>query len=203
MLKYLALGDSYTIGEQVKPEESFPWQFVQKMRADGWQIDDPAIVAKTGWTSNELQDGIEKAHLQPPFDLVSLLIGVNNQYRAWPIERYQTEFSQLLQQAIEFAGNQNRRVLVLSIPDWGVTPYASGRDREKIAREIDSYNQIAAEICKKADVFYLWITAGTREAAQDTALLTNDELHPSGKEYERWATALCRYFSQPGVLTDF
>jgi lysophospholipase L1-like esterase len=194
MITYLALGDSYTIGEQVLPTENFPNQLVGKLRAAGWQIADPEIIAKTGWTTNELQDGMAKVGLNPPYQLVTLLIGVNNQYRGWPMDQYQREYSALLEQAIELSGQDMTKVAAVSIPDWGVTPYAAGRDRQKIAREIDAYNEMAAEICRKHGIPFIWITEGSRNASFDRELLTTDELHPSRKEYRRWAEALAQHF---------
>ena len=187
---YLALGDSYTIGEQVPASESFPLQLVQLLRADGYQIADPHIVAKTGWTTDELEAGIDKAELLARYDWVTLLIGVNNQYRGRSVDEYQKEFRTLLHRALSFTGNRKDRVLVLSIPDWGVTPFAEGRDRRQIANEIDAYNAAAASICSEENIQFISITDGTREAARDLSLLTGDGLHPAGKEYRRWAEKL-------------
>lgn len=198
MLTYLALGDSYTIGEQVPLEENFPHQFVALLRKKGIEINDPIIVAKTGWTTDELQDGIAKAVVNPPYDIVTLLIGVNNQYRGRSLAEYEKQFAELSRQAIEFAGGNTRQVAVLSIPDWGVTPYAAGRDRDKIAREIDQFNQSAENICRLAGVQFISITEGTREATQDPSLLTADELHPSGKDYARWAVKLAKWWQTIG-----
>lgn len=196
MLTILSLGDSYTIGEQVPAEENFPNQFAAFLRAKGIAIADPVIVAKTGWTTDELQEGIDKASLTPPYNIVTLLIGVNNQYRGRSLREYKIQFQSLLLRAIGFSGNKPKQVAVLSIPDWGVTPYATGRDREKITLEINNYNNAAAEICKQLDIHYISITEGTREAANDSSLLTGDELHPSGKEYRRWAEKLATWFDQ-------
>lgn len=198
MLTYLALGDSYTIGEQVPLEENFPHQFVALLRKKGIEINDPIIVAKTGWTTDELQDGIAKAVVNPPYDIVTLLIGVNNQYRGRSLAEYEKQFAELSRQAIEFAGGNTRQVAVLSIPDWGVTPYAAGRDRDKIAREIDQFNQSAENICRLAGVQFISITEGTREATRDPSLLTADELHPSGKDYARWAVKLAKWWQTIG-----
>lgn len=198
MLTYLALGDSYTIGEQVPLEENFPHQFVALLRKKGIEINDPIIVAKTGWTTDELQDGIAKAVVNPPYDIVTLLIGVNNQYRGRSLADYEKQFAELSRQAIEFAGGNTRQVAVLSIPDWGVTPYAAGRDRDKIAREIDQFNQSAENICRLAGVQFISITEGTREATRDPSLLTADELHPSGKDYARWAVKLAKWWQTIG-----
>jgi len=195
-LKYLALGDSYTIGEQVPETESFPLQVTARLRVAGLTMAAPVIIAKTGWTTGELQDAIDKAAIADTYDLVTLLIGVNNQYRGYNIDDYRTEFEWLLQQAIDFAGHRTDRVMVLSIPDWGVTPYASGRDRIAIAREIDAYNSANQAITRVAGVNYIDITAGTREVETDESLLTGDGLHPSGKEYGRWARRVAEYYEK-------
>ena len=188
---YLALGDSYTIGESLPSNENFPNQTVQLLQKAGFDLQIPEIIAKTGWTTDELQDAINKHKFQPSYDLVTLLIGVNNQYRGRTVEEYKPQFESLLKQAIKFAGNKNDRVIVLSIPDWGVTPYAEGRDRKKIAEEIDAYNVANKMIAEKYKVHYIDITANTREAANDRTLLANDGLHPSAKEYAKWAEKLC------------
>ena len=191
---YLALGDSYTIGEQVSIFESFPYQLVQLLRAEGKYFSAPEIVAKTGWTTDELQQGINSTRLLPRYDLVTLLIGVNNQYRGRTADNYEVEFLNLLDQAIRFAGNQPGNVVVLSIPDWGVTPFAAGRNREAIRKEIDDFNRINREKSMLLKVHYADITAGTREASTDLSLLANDGLHPSGKDYGRWAKMVMERF---------
>ena len=185
--RYLALGDSYTIGESVVPNKNFPNQTVALLRKEKISIDDPAIIAKTGWTIDELQEMLSRTRLQMPFDFVTLLIGVNNQYRGRSTDEYAVQFTQLLQQAIGYAGEKPNHVIVLSIPDWGVTPFAEGRDRAKIAREIDAFNAINEKISKQYKVHYINITAFTREAAIDKTLVTKDGLHPSAKDYGRWA----------------
>lgn len=187
---YLALGDSYTIGESVPVYDSFPYQTVQILRRAGRNFYAAEIVAKTGWTTDELFDNITHTKLQSPYDFVSLLIGVNNQYRGRQVEEYKTQFTELLQQAIAFAGNKASRVIVLSIPDWGATPFAAGRDTNKIAAEIDAYNAANKAISAKFKVHYIDITPGTREAATDESLVAADKLHPSAKEYARWALRL-------------
>jgi lysophospholipase L1-like esterase len=193
-LTYLALGDSYTIGEQVPATESFPMQVAHRLKAAGLPLAVPVIIAKTGWTTGELQDAIDKAVITDTYDMVTLLIGVNNQYRGYNITDYRKDFGALLEQAIGFAGQHTGRVLVLSIPDWGVTPYASGRDRSVIAQEIDAYNSVNQALTQKAGVNYINITPGTREAATDESLLAGDGLHPSGKEYARWAEKVAGYY---------
>lgn len=194
MLTYLALGDSYTIGEQIAPEENFPHQLVRLLNKKGLSVNAPVIVAKTGWTTDELQQGIRQATLSPPYSMVTLLIGVNNQYRGRSVDEYARQFSELLLEALAFTGGGRKTVAVLSIPDWGVTPYAAGRDKVKIAAEIDAYNKVAFEICAQQSIHYCWITNSTREAAFDSSLLTSDELHPSGKEYRKWAEKLAAFY---------
>ncbi len=191
-MSYLALGDSYTIGEGVPLYESYPYQAVQILRKKGLNILAPEIVAKTGWTTDELQNAINTAKFLPLYDLVTLLIGVNNQYRGKSAEMYAEEFETLLKQAIAFAGNDKGRVVVLSIPDWGATPFAEGRDRAKITAEIDAFNAINRKISSKYKVHYIDITPGTRLAAQDPTLVTKDKLHPSGKEYAKWAEKVAK-----------
>ncbi|MEY3059693.1 MAG: hypothetical protein RL000_1045 [Bacteroidota bacterium] len=189
-LSYLALGDSYTIGESLPLKDNFPYQTVDLLKQKGIQISKPVIVAKTGWTTDELMTAIEMQQLKGQFNFVSLLIGVNNQYRGRDIENYQKEFEQLLQKAIAFAGGTTNHVFVLSIPDWGATPFAEGRDRLKIANEIDQFNSVNKKISERFKVNYIEITAGTREASKDPSLVAEDKLHPSKKEYARWAEKL-------------
>ena len=187
---YLALGDSYTIGEQVEAKENFPNQVVAMLKERGIGFNEPRIIAQTGWTTDELQAAIDSSKTEEPYDLVTLLIGVNNQYRGQPVNDYIPEFESLLKQALHFAGNNPARVIILSIPDWGVTPFAEGRDRKQVAKEIDEYNSANQSIAKKYNVRYINITENTREAANDISLLADDKLHPSGKEYTRWAKKL-------------
>jgi lysophospholipase L1-like esterase len=187
---YLALGDSYTIGESVPIYENFPYQLVQLLRGRGMPFQAPEILAKTGWTTDELQEGINRTKFLPSYDLVTLLVGVNNQYRGRTTENYAPEFESLLKQAIRFAGGKKDHVVVLSIPDWGATPYAEGRDPGKIGREIDAYNAVNKRIALQYGVYYVDITPGTREAVQDKSLVARDGLHPSGKDYARWAMAV-------------
>lgn len=194
---YLALGDSYTIGEMVQPAENFPNQVTTMMKEDGIRVE-TRIIAVTGWTTDELEAGIVAANQESPlheqYDFVSLLIGVNNQYRGRSVDNYKTEFEELLKKAIRFAGNRPQRVVVLSIPDWGITPFAEGRDRTQIATEIDAYNTANKEISLRYGTPYINITPWTREAAADKSLLAADGLHPSGKEYRRWAEKVAASF---------
>jgi lysophospholipase L1-like esterase len=183
---FLALGDSYTIGEGVAAAERWPVQLADRLRAEGRPLADPHIIAQTGWTTDELIAGIETAVLQPPFALVSLLIGVNNQYRGRSRAEYQAQFAGLLQQAITFAGDDPHKVLVLSIPDWGVTPFAAGRDRQQIGADIDAFNAINRAETVRLGGHYIDITPLSRRAATDPSLLAGDGLHPSGKLYTAW-----------------
>ncbi len=189
---YLALGDSYTIGEAVDADLNFPSQTVALLRKKGFDFDNPEIIATTGWTTDELLVAIEKASPKHNFDLVTLLIGVNNQYRGYAIEKYKREFEELLQKAVVFAGNKASDVFVLSIPDWGATPFAHDRDREKIGKEIDAYNKINKEISLSRTVNYLDITAETRRALSDPSLIAHDGLHPAAKAYTEWAEKLSK-----------
>lgn len=193
---YLALGDSYTIGESVPVAENFPYQTVQLLRRSGYDFHAAEIIAQTGWTTDELQVGINSSLFRKQYDMVSLLIGVNNQYRGRSVEAYAGEFGSLLEQAIAFAGNQPSHVFVLSIPDWGVTPFAEDRDRQQIAKEIDAYNAANRSIAENHLVHYIDITPGSRKALQDRTLLAPDNLHPSGKEYSIWAEQLAAAIEQ-------
>ena len=185
-IHYLALGDSYTIGESVDESERWPNQLAQMLSKQGYQTD-VTIIAKTGWTIDELWQGIQAREVTPPYDLVSLLIGVNNQYRGRDIEEYREQFVFLLNKSIEYAGGDSNRVFVLSIPDWGVTPFASGRDAEQIAKEIDTFNAVNKTETEKAGVHYIDVTPISREVVNDSSLIASDGLHPSGKMYAEWA----------------
>jgi lysophospholipase L1-like esterase len=187
---YLALGDSYTIGESVPEEHRFPIQAARLLAAEGITLATPRIIAKTGWTTDELEAAINEAAITGTFSIVTLLIGVNNQYRGRSIAEYKTEFTRLLKQAIQFAGGHSDRVVVLSIPDWGAVPFAEGRDREQIGDEIDAFNAANKSIAKKFRVHYLDITSDSREAADDPSLVASDGLHYSGKEMAIWAGKL-------------
>jgi len=183
--RYLALGDSYTIGESVAEDQRWPNQLA---RALG--IAQPQIIAKTGWTTDELSAAIDKADPHGPYDLVTLLIGVNNQYRGRDAEQYRHEFVALLNRAIMFADGKPSRVIVVSIPDWGVTPFAANRDRAKIGAEIDHFNAINREETLKAKARYVDITPISRRVPNDAALAAADGLHPSGKMYTEWVTLI-------------
>lgn len=194
---YLALGDSYTIGEGTSLEENFPNHTAWMLSNAGFSMEAPTIVAKTGWTSEELQWGIKnQIEQQVRYDVVSLLIGVNNQYRRRDSEEYAKQFEELIQQAIQFAGSNPAHVFVLSIPDWGATPFAEGRDRKLITKQIDLFNIINKTLSAKWKVNYIDITTGSRQASEDPSLIAGDGLHPSAKEYKRWAVKLAAAIQQ-------
>lgn len=190
LIKYLALGDSYTIGQSVAIGDRFPVQLQDSLKKIGITIDSLLIIAQTGWTTNELWEGIDNAQTSPPYQLVTLLIGVNDQYRGRDPESYRQDFIMLLNRAIGFAGNESGRVVVLSIPDWGVTPFAGGRNKEKIAMEIDLYNSINREESEKAGVAWVDVTGISRLAENSPELLAPDGLHPSGLMYKGWVFKL-------------
>lgn len=187
---YLALGDSYTIGEQELPEENFPHQTAAFLQQQAIEVDDPKIIAQTGWTTDELDAAITAAAIIGEFDIVSLLIGVNNQYRGRTVSNFKIEFEQLLQRAVGFAGNKPNHVFVISIPDWGVTPFAAGRDQQQIAAEIDAYNKTCEEDAKQSGAHFINITASQRADGSKDDFLAADKLHPSAKEYAKWAIQL-------------
>ncbi len=188
-LHYLALGDSYTIGEAVPAHGRWPAELVQRLRRAGAVIDDPRIVAVTGWTTDELAQGMDEASLAPTYDLVTLQIGVNNQYRGRTADDYRSEFASLLARAIMLAGGHAARVVVVSIPDWGVTRFAheQGRDRARIAAELDAYNTIARDESHRAGARFVDIT-GISRAHPD--LVADDGLHPSATQYALWVEAI-------------
>ncbi len=185
--RFLALGDSYTIGESVDPAQRWPVQLAALLRAEGIPIDDPIVIAQTGWTTAELSAGIDRANPTGSHDLVSLLIGVNNQYRGLDVEAYRREFVALLERAIRLAGRDPSRVVVLSIPDWSVTRYAAGRDRATIATDIDRFNAINREEAGRSGARYVDVTPISRAASTDSPFIASDGLHPSGKMYAEWA----------------
>jgi lysophospholipase L1-like esterase len=185
-IRYLALGDSYTIGESVSIAGRWPEQLAGKLKVNNIAINTPEIIAKTGWTTSELNYGINAAKPQGPYDLVSLLIGVNNQYRGLSSASFKPEFEALLNRAIAFAGGDKSKVFVVSIPDYGVTPFGQKGDPEKIAKELDVYNQIQKDICEAQGILFIDITPISRNAKTDPELIANDGLHPSAKMYLQW-----------------
>jgi len=189
-LQYLALGDSYTIGQSVDPVQAFPYQLKDWLTAQGYTVADPKIIAVTGWTTTDLINAITQANLTQKYDFVTLLIGVNNQYQGKSQAQYRTEFVQLLNTAIAFANGNKKHVFVLSIPDYSVTPFAQNSDKARIASEIDQFNDINLYESSNAGVNYLNITGISRQAATDPTLIATDGLHPSAKMYSLWVTGL-------------
>jgi lysophospholipase L1-like esterase len=197
MLTYLALGDSYTIGEQVPAEENFPHQTVAILKQHfHLAVATPKIIAVTGWTTDELNAAIKAESIQEHFDIVTLLIGVNNQYRGRDLDNYAAEFKDLLNQAIVFANGRASHVFVLSIPDWGVTPFAEGKNKAEIARQIDAYNEVNQKISSDYSCNYIEITESTRTNGLNESYLTPDKLHYAAKEYKIWAERLAKSIAE-------
>lgn len=186
----LCLGDSYTIGEGVPLYESFPYQTVQLLRKAHHPFFAAEVIAKTGWTGAELAEQLLHTHLNEHYDFVTLLIGVNDQYRGNDPKDHHEVFEYLLKKAIHLAKGDAAHVVVISIPDWGLTPFAKDRDRDAIAQQIDVFNSINEEISARYGVHHLDITSAERQQGMGTEDLAADGLHPSGKEYERWAIRL-------------
>jgi lysophospholipase L1-like esterase len=188
---YLALGDSYTIGQSVDVNQRFPVQAVAMLNNLNVPFKQPEIIAQTGWTTGALLYRIDN---NPParteYDIVTLLIGVNNQYQGRTQDEYRQQFITLLERAIQYAGNKKHHVFVLSIPDYSVTPFAAGRNRELIAAQIDSFNVINKTISDQYQVNYIDITGDSRQATVYPSLIANDGLHPSGEQYRLWAAKL-------------
>ena len=188
---YLALGDSYIIGEGVEVEKSWPYQLAQQLRDEGLDFLNPKIIAQTGWTTDELQKAINEAEIRDKhFDYVSLSIGVNNQYRGCPFSQYVMEFAALLHEAVAFTEGEPNRVSVVSIPDYGITPFAKGKNTTQITQELKAYNTYAADLCMSLGVTFFNINTIWLEATNDLSLLATDELHPSGKMYGYWVEAM-------------
>ncbi|HEX8384758.1 MAG TPA: GDSL-type esterase/lipase family protein, partial [Rubricoccaceae bacterium] len=184
-LRFLALGDSYTIGEGVPEADRWPVQLAAALRAEGTAIADPEIVATTGWTVAELDAGIDEAGPRGPYALVTLLIGVNDQYRGGTVGDYRTAFRVMLGRAVGFAGDEAGRVVVVSIPDWGVAPFAAGRDRAQIAADLDAFNAAAQDEARAAGARWVDVSAVSRERGATDVVA--DGLHPSGALYAEWA----------------
>lgn len=182
--RFLALGDSYTIGVGVDPEHRWPLQLTAALKSRGIVVE-PRVIARNGWSTDELEAALATEGLEGPFGLVSLQIGVNDQYRGRPVETFARAFAQMLDHACRFAAGC-QRVLVVSIPDWGVTPFASGRDRAGIAEAIDRYNHAAREMTLARGAAWVDVTDLSRVAAGDPTLLAPDGLHPSPSQYASW-----------------
>jgi len=187
---YLALGDSYTIGESVKESERWPVQLYKSLKN---KISYPTIIAKSGWTTDQLIDTLNKTKFKN-YDFVSLLIGVNNQYRGRSTESFKKDFIELLERSIKYANGNKERVFVVSIPDWGVTPFANGKDRNIIEKEINEFNNIISKECSINEIKFFDVTQNSRTASQNKSLIAEDGLHPSKKMYKQWVKIIKPYF---------
>jgi len=188
---YLALGDSYTIGESVKESERWPVQLSNSLRN---KLNKPVIIAKSGWTTDKLIDTLNKINFNKKFDFVALLIGVNNQYRGRRVENFKEGFTILLKKSIEYANYKKERVMVVSIPDWGVTPFAKNKNRTIICNEMDAFNKVIHDECMKNNITFFNITEISRKAVNDNSLIAEDGLHPSKKMYKQWVKIIKPYF---------
>ena len=190
---YLALGDSYTIGESVKESERWPVQLSNSLKN---KLNKPIIIAKSGWTTDQLIDTLNKIKFNKKFDFVSLLIGVNNQYRGRSIDKFKQDFILLLNKSIIYANDKKERVIVVSIPDWGVTPFAKDRNRSIITNEINAFNKVIHDECKKNNITFFNVTDMSRKALNDNSLIAEDGLHPSRKMYKQWVKIIKPYFNK-------
>jgi len=190
---YLALGDSYTIGQSVSVEDSFPSILVTELNnLDNYFIP-PKVIARTGWTTQNLKNAIFEENIQQNFDIVSLLIGVNNQYQGKSVSEFRTEFTELLEMAIVFANNNPKNVVVISIPDWSGSPYGQNFNQEIIGQEINNYNSIKKEITLNKQVSFINITELTRQAEGNDAYFASDGLHFSGLMHQLWVDEILKY----------
>ena len=189
-LKCLHLGDSYTIGEGVPLEDGWPFQLHDQLEREGARISRAHLLAKTGWTTNDLLEALDSARLLPEWDFTTLCIGVNNQYQGLEITRFEKELRDLLQRAMELRSGPDAAIVLLSIPDWGVSPFADERDSGSIAGEIDHYNQVAASVAGSLHIAFLDWTPLTRQLGREPGAFTSDQLHPSPTQYAGWASYL-------------
>jgi lysophospholipase L1-like esterase len=187
---YLALGDSYTIGASVAAGESFPEQLTSLLKNDHINIASPDIIAVSGWTTADLLNSLQTNSPLKDYSFVTLLIGVNNQYQGRQIDEYKVQFSELLNLAISYTGGKSTHVFVLSIPDYGVTPFGSQFEKDEIARQIDLFNAANKVIAEKAKATYVDITAISRDAEYEPSLIARDGLHPSPEQYYKWMQKL-------------
>lgn len=188
-IKFLALGDSYTIGESVKEEERWPEQLAAALRRKNYAVQKPRIIATTGWRTDQLKKAIVEANLKPEYNLVSLLIGVNNQYQGKSVAEYAIEFEDLLKTAIKLAGGKKENVFVVSIPDYGYTPFGKPTQK-KISKELDEFNAISKKITEVKGIQYINITDISRLGLDQPNLVAEDKLHPSGKMYGLWVDGM-------------
>ena len=185
-IRYLALGDSYTIGESVAENERWPVQLSDSLSSNGITVIETNIIATTGWTTAELMSGIESVNPDSSYDLVSLLIGVNNQFRGYDFDIYEEELIQLVDKAISFAKGDANRVFMVSIPNYGVTPFGQSRGEDRIRQELLEYDAYANQIADQYGIPFFNITPISEKAKDDDTYIANDRLHPSGKMYTEW-----------------
>ncbi|PAU93086.1 lysophospholipase [Aliifodinibius salipaludis] len=189
-ISLLALGDSYTIGESVDKDQRWPVLLADSLRSRNLRVEQPKIIAQTGWTTSDLQEAIEKEKPHSSYDLVSLQIGVNNQYQGLDFKLFEKEFKELLKQAVSFADGKSQNVFVVSIPNYGVTPFGQKKNPDKITRELSRYNETARKIAQKHDITFINITPISEDALNNPELTANDELHPSGEMYQQWVSKM-------------
>ncbi len=194
--KFLALGDSYTIGQSVEISERWPVQFLKELKINTSAIDTLQIIAQTGWRVDQLKEAMNSSNLEPPYGLVSLLIGVNNQFQGQNANDFRPEFIEILEKSLKLVENRTERLFVVSIPDWGASPYGLGTDRTKVSKEIDEFNSVVKEESEKRGLRYFDITAISRRALIDKTLIASDELHPSGKMYKLWVDKMIPVISK-------
>lgn len=190
MKRFLALGDSYTIGEGVAESERWPSLLTALLRASGIEVAEPQLIARTAWTSDELLDAIAATRPEGAFDFVTLMIGVNDQYRGRDLDEFSNQFSPLFQRAIDLAGGAAGRVVVISVPDWGFTPFGAHCDRPRISAEIDAYNGWLRGWAAARGAEWVDVTPRSRAMLDDARLVAADGLHPSGETHRRWADAI-------------
>ena len=194
--KFLALGDSYTIGQSVEVNQRWPVQFLKELKSSVNAIDTLQIIARTGWRVDQLKEAMNSSNLEPPYGLVSLLIGVNNQYQGQNANDFRPEFIEILEKSLKLVNNRKERIFVVSIPDWGASPYGFGFDRAKVSKEINDFNSVVKEESEKRGLRYFDITTISRRALLDRTLIASDGLHPSGKMYKLWVDKMIPIISK-------
>lgn len=186
-IRYLALGDSYTIGEKVEEKESWPFQLTAYLTSEGFKIQNPEIIAVTGWRTDELMDSIASRHYQSnSFDLVSLLIGVNNQYQKKPFKTFKTEFEDLLQTAISLSSNDEKGVFVVGIPDYSLSEFAKDKKLKRVSSRLKRYNRYIKKMSQRYEVAFYPLQKLSKPLHKDKGMLAEDLLHPSGEQYKAW-----------------
>jgi len=194
--KFLALGDSYTIGQSVEVNQSWPVQFLKELKATTNVVDTLQIIAQTGWRVDQLKKAMNGSNLEPPYGLVSLLIGVNNQFQGQNANDFRPEFIEILEKSLKLVENRKERIFVVSIPDWGSSPYGATLNRTQISKEIDDFNSVLKEESEKRGIRYFNITTISRRALTDISLIASDRLHPSGKMYKLWVDKMIPVISK-------